>query len=211
MKKLIAFITIGLALTACKGNAEKEQEKQAEIQSAMNAAIDSVNDINARERAIDSMNQAQQSVNTEVESTAPAPAHRSGTHKHPSATPEKTDKTATNETVAPGTATASPGNDKTGTAPETKKDEPVATEEKKKKGMSNAAKGAIIGAGAGAVGGAIINKENRGKGAIIGGAVGAGAGAVTGVILDKRKKKKEAEKADTLSTETTGKEPAPKK
>lgn len=62
------------------------------------------------------------------------------------------------------------------------------TETKKKKGWSGAAKGAVIGAGTGAVAGAII-KKNAG-GAIVGGIIGAGAGAATGAIIDKNKKKK---------------------
>jgi hypothetical protein len=49
--------------------------------------------------------------------------------------------------------------------------------------------GALIGAGVGAVSGAIINKNNRGKGAIIGGVIGAGIGAGTGVIIDNKQKK----------------------
>jgi hypothetical protein len=63
--------------------------------------------------------------------------------------------------------------------------------EKKRKGWSGAAKGAVIGAGAGAIGGAIINKKDRGTGAVIGGLAGAGLGAGTGAILDSEKKKKE--------------------
>lgn len=62
---------------------------------------------------------------------------------------------------------------------------------KKKRKISRTAEGAIIGAGVGAISGAIINKSNRGKGAIIGGVIGAGVGAGTGAILDKKAKKKE--------------------
>jgi predicted nucleic acid-binding Zn-ribbon protein len=62
---------------------------------------------------------------------------------------------------------------------------------KKKRKISRTAEGAIIGAGVGAVSGAIINKSNRGKGAIIGGVIGAGVGAGTGAILDKKAKQKE--------------------
>ena len=61
-----------------------------------------------------------------------------------------------------------------------------------KKQMSNKAKGALIGAGAGALTGAAVSKK-KGKGAIIGGAVGAGVGLGTGAILDKRKENKEKE------------------
>ncbi|WP_017496161.1 glycine zipper family protein [Flavobacterium sp. WG21] len=60
----------------------------------------------------------------------------------------------------------------------------------KKKGWSSAAKGAVIGAGVGAVTGAIVSKR-KGEGAIIGGLAGAGVGAGTGAIIDGSKKKKE--------------------
>jgi len=58
-----------------------------------------------------------------------------------------------------------------------------------RKKMSNAAKGALIGAGVGAVTGAAIS-EKKGEGAIIGGLAGAGVGAGTGAIIDDSKKKK---------------------
>lgn len=61
-----------------------------------------------------------------------------------------------------------------------------------KKGMSHTAKGAIVGAAAGGVTGAIINKKDPLKGAIIGTAVGAAAGAGTGLIVDKSVKKKKS-------------------
>lgn len=57
----------------------------------------------------------------------------------------------------------------------------------KKKGWSNTAKGAVIGAGVGAVTGAIVSKK-KGTGAIIGGVAGAGIGAGTGAIIDGNKK-----------------------
>jgi hypothetical protein len=220
MKKIMTVVTVALAFVACnRNNAEKESEKQAEIQSAMNSAVDSVNAINYRERLIDSMNRASEATaanNKGAESIKTRPHH--GTKKNPE-TPVTGTKTepaktgspvGTNTTVASNPETRGAENNTVSTEPaSTPKDEPVA-EEKKKKGLNNAAKGAIIGAGAGAVGGAILNKENRGKGAIIGGAVGAGAGAVTGVILDRRKKKKAAEE-DSTSRPTTTKEPAPPK
>ncbi|MBF03311.1 MAG: glycine zipper family protein [Flavobacterium sp.] len=57
-----------------------------------------------------------------------------------------------------------------------------------RKGMSNAAKGALIGAGVGAATGAIVS-DKKGTGAIIGGLAGAGVGAGTGAIIDEKKKK----------------------
>lgn len=62
----------------------------------------------------------------------------------------------------------------------------AAAEPAKKKGMSKAAKGAIIGAGAGAVTGAIIAKKNRGLGAVVGGAAGAGVGYGVGRHMDNK-------------------------
>jgi hypothetical protein len=63
--------------------------------------------------------------------------------------------------------------------------QPVAAEPAKKKGWSKAAKGTVIGAGSGAVVGAVVSKK-KGKGAIIGGAVGAGAGYIIGRSKDKK-------------------------
>ena len=54
-----------------------------------------------------------------------------------------------------------------------------------KKGWSSAAKGAAIGAGAGAVTGILVDKKD-GRGAIIGGVVGAGTGYVIGRSRDKK-------------------------
>ncbi|MES2410068.1 MAG: glycine zipper family protein, partial [Bacteroidota bacterium] len=63
---------------------------------------------------------------------------------------------------------------------------PVAAAPKRKK-WSGAAKGAVIGAGVGAVTGAIISKK-KGEGAIIGGLAGAAVGAGTGAVIDDKKK-----------------------
>ena len=54
-----------------------------------------------------------------------------------------------------------------------------------KKGWSKAAKATAIGAGAGAVLGAVINKKNRAVGAVIGGVIGGGGGYVIGRGMDK--------------------------
>jgi septal ring factor EnvC (AmiA/AmiB activator) len=56
----------------------------------------------------------------------------------------------------------------------------------KKKGWSSAAKGTAIGAATGAVAGAIIDKNHRGRGAVIGGVAGGGAGYIIGRKKDKK-------------------------
>jgi hypothetical protein len=55
----------------------------------------------------------------------------------------------------------------------------------KKKGWSKAAKGAVIGAGTGAIAGAIISKK-KGLGAVIGGVVGGAGGYIIGRNKDKK-------------------------
>ena len=69
----------------------------------------------------------------------------------------------------------------------TSKNEVVAAKPKKK-GWSNIAKGAVIGAGSGAVSGALIDKKH-GEGVIVGGLLGAGVGVATGAIIDGNIKK----------------------
>jgi len=76
----------------------------------------------------------------------------------------------------------------------------------KKKGLSHTAKGAIVGAGAGAITGAIINHDDRVKGAAIGTVLGAGIGAGTGLIVDKSVKKRKKKAATTTTTTTTTKQ-----
>lgn len=61
----------------------------------------------------------------------------------------------------------------------------TATQSTKKKGWSSAALGTVIGAGAGGLGGALIDKK-KGRGAVIGGVAGAGAGYLIGRGQDKK-------------------------
>ena len=57
---------------------------------------------------------------------------------------------------------------------------------KEKKGWSNRAKGAVIGAATGAAAGAVIHKKKRGVGGIVGGVVGAAAGYGIGRHKDRK-------------------------
>jgi hypothetical protein len=59
----------------------------------------------------------------------------------------------------------------------------------KRKGLSTTATGALVGAGAGAITGAMVDHK-KGEGAIVGGLIGAAAGAGTGAIITSEKKKK---------------------
>lgn len=88
---------------------------------------------------------------------------------------------------------ATTGNAYTASSRSTTPSTPVsyASTQKKKK-MGNVAKGAIIGAGVGAVTGAVVSKK-KGQGAIVGGVLGAGAGAGVGAIINKKQQQKEKE------------------
>ena len=57
-----------------------------------------------------------------------------------------------------------------------------------KKKSHAARNGALIGAGAGALTGALVTKKNRGVGALIGGVAGGAAGYGVGKIVEKKKK-----------------------
>jgi len=64
---------------------------------------------------------------------------------------------------------------------------PAQTTVVKKQGMRRATKNALIGAGVGAVTGAVVAKDhNRVKGAVIGGVLGAGAGYIYGKHREKK-------------------------
>jgi hypothetical protein len=58
-------------------------------------------------------------------------------------------------------------------------------QQQQKKGWNSKVKGSVIGAGAGAIAGALIDRK-KGRGAILGGLLGGGAGLGIGALLDKR-------------------------
>ncbi|MFC6268735.1 YMGG-like glycine zipper-containing protein [Frigoriflavimonas asaccharolytica] len=80
------------------------------------------------------------------------------------------------------TPRASTSNSNAGTSSGSSTNAPVA----QKKGISDAAKGTIIGTVGGAAAGAIISKKNRGAGAVIGGVVGGATGYTIGRAKDRK-------------------------
>ncbi|RYZ22454.1 MAG: hypothetical protein EOO16_09160 [Chitinophagaceae bacterium] len=105
----------------------------------------------------------------------------------PKKTPAPVEERST-EPVASNTGSSSSSGGDLGSVAGVGNDAPATTPApaEKKKGISKTAKGAIIGGVAGAVGGAVLNKKNRGAGAIIGGVIGAAGGAVIGRSQDKK-------------------------
>jgi len=64
----------------------------------------------------------------------------------------------------------------------------LTTQAQAQKKWSPQAKGTVIGAGAGALGGALINKRNRAAGGVVGGVVGGAAGYAIGKHKDNKNK-----------------------
>ena len=158
--------------TAMKIEALEQQIDQQRMEIAKRSAIDSMQLINELKLPM-------------AISAAPAPVRTKVVYVRES---------KREVTQAPTATTPTPTIDETPTiadAPAPTQTGPVATapEPEKKKGWSNTAKGAVIGAGVGVIGGAVINKNNRVKGAVIGGVIGAVAGVGTGIILDRKKKR----------------------
>ncbi|PBQ34165.1 hypothetical protein CNR22_21125 [Sphingobacteriaceae bacterium] len=197
MKKLMIIIASVAFMASCNS----KDKQNAAAQRMKQATIDSISYANKQQRTIDSL-QALTNVSLSAGIQEESPAMVPLTPGHEKVAPRKnipsvgsqpainTPKTTNNapasqpQTNSPSGSTVAPADNST-----------VASTPEKKKGLNNAAKGAIIGLGAGAAAGAIIGKENRGKGAIIGGVAGAIGGAVGGAVLDKRKKNKAAEAA----------------
>jgi hypothetical protein len=65
---------------------------------------------------------------------------------------------------------------------------PAPVQQETKKGWSSKAKAGVIGTGAGAIAGALIDKK-KGRGALIGGLLGAASGIGVGAIMDNREKR----------------------
>ncbi|WP_276135234.1 hypothetical protein [Polluticoccus soli] len=202
MKQFITTLAIAgvtlVGVTSCNTSAVKEKNAALEAQQK---TIDSMKVEMAKKQVIDSMSevartqfvvpqvipsaQVQQSVAPRKHTVAKKRSTRSRSVA-------RTRTTHSNDTYNSGSSNAGSNNypvaqTQTQSQPVyTPVETPAPVQQPTKKGWSAKAKGAVIGAGVGAIGGAIINKQNRGKGAIIGGIIGAAGGLGTGAILDKR-------------------------
>ena len=187
MKKLLLFLAIITGLAACK-NGPEPIEKTGAVQllpsvaaynnniksdtSSMAPAVTPARVISRPAKIVYITRPAQTAVNTPKEAPVtqvPAPVNPSVTPPVPGS--ESTGGTSTQQ----GSGGTNTGKEVT----------PAIPQQVKKKGWNNATKGAVIGAGAGAIGGAIISKK-KGMGAIIGGVVGAAGGYIIGKNIDKK-------------------------
>ncbi len=174
MKRILMVAMIASAMASCSNNKAEEQARQQ-------ATIDSMKMEMAKKQMADSINQAIQL--QQAQSVDPNSIEMSGSTT--AAAPRKAHRSSGNSGSS-SIGTSSGGGNSTATTTTT-------TTTKQKKGWNAKTKGAIIGAGAGAITGAMVDKK-KGEGAIIGGILGAGAGVGVGAIIDKKQKdKKEAE------------------
>ena len=166
MKKILSIFTIAVVFTACKSKTD----------SALSTSKNMV--------LVDTTGLYKSNVLTDVgnnkyvinDKGAIKPVtNKSVPVKPVASSPQK------NTTVNNSKSVNSGGGSETN-APATTAKAPV----KQDKGWSDAAKGTAIGAGSGAVLGAVIAKNDRGKGAVIGSVIGAGAGYIIGRSRDKK-------------------------
>ena len=167
LTSLLAASMLTLSFAACH-NADTDKSTSAVV-DAHETTIDSMKMEIVKQRVVDSMEDVARAEEKEavVTTVVAAPARRKTPRRSSSSNASSSSQYNSNSSYS--NAAYEPA--------------PVAPV---KRGWSAKAKGAIIGAGAGAVGGAIINKKNRGAGAVIGGLGGAAVGTGVGAILDHR-------------------------
>jgi hypothetical protein len=166
MKLLVSMFFAVCLLTACNS----ESSKQAALLKAKQATVDSMKVVLAKQAVIDSMNAVMANNEEKIRQNV------------------ANDNAVTNSAITASTVSAASG---IAASRVVSPNAPARyqTTAKRKKKWNNTAKGAVIGAGAGAITGAIVSKK-RGKGAIIGGLIGGGAGAGTGLVVDHSKSRK---------------------
>lgn len=162
MKKILTFFACAAILTACNSNKNDTKNLQASRDSIKKAITDSIK-LDSFQRA-----EAQAREQAKIDSIARVKA--------------ASQMAASKATTARTTHRTRHYSSSAGVQPLVQGESYQQTQ---KKGWSSAAKGAVIGAGAGAATGLIVDHKNA-KGAIIGGVLGAGTGYVIGRQHDKK-------------------------
>ncbi len=190
MKRLLflaAFSLFSFGISAChnaeadkQAAAQEAQMESMQMELVKRRAVDSVENA-AKVAAADKALEEKQVVAAPVEKAvakapvAPRRSRRASTRR------------SSNTDYNNNSGSTSGANNGYSSAPAPVYQEPAPAPAPVKKGWSAKAKGAVIGAGVGAVGGAILDKKNRGVGALIGGAAGAILGTGAGAVIDKKK------------------------
>ena len=187
MKKLLPFFSLAIMAAACNptprsasGSAVETPAAQVQTAQPDTTGLSKFQNWKAQNElaSVQNYNQRQQSAPVvKIVKYVPKPAAKRSapvvTNPKPS-----TDQSGTPANAGSGTDVATSGSENSESAGEAKASE--------KKGISKAAKGAVIGGVVGAAGGAVINKNNRVLGAVIGGVVGAAGGYGIGRGMDKK-------------------------
>lgn len=188
LKNVISVLAIATAGMAASCNTSADRQKQAAMDAQQNT-IDSMKMELARQQVVDSMNEVAK-LNYVVPQTIPVaeePAVKHTTTRRSSgSTRRRSSSSHRSSSSSAPVYTSNTSNYPVASQPAPVYQDPVPAPAPQKKGWSAKAKGAVIGAATGAAGGAIINKRDRVKGAVIGGVLGAGAGVGVGAVIDKK-------------------------
>lgn len=173
MKQIIAICGIAILAASCNSATIRKQD---EALRAQQETIDAMKLEMAKQRVVDSMAMVM------AANTAPVTKETPVVVKTRRAKPART----YSQPVAVNTSDTYTGYSNTPSAPV--HTPPIVQQEpvQQKKGWSAKAKGGVIGAGAGAVAGALIHKRQPALGAAVGGVLGGGAGIGIGAIIDKK-------------------------
>jgi hypothetical protein len=178
MKSIMFSLAIAgvVTMSACS----RTQDTESTVRQQQRA-LDSMNMELAKSRIVDSMNEVARygAISDGTQPNAAlvaAPAAAAAATRNVSRTPAR-------RTSSSSSSSSSAGSRSAAQQPVVYEQTPVVQE---KRGWSAKAKGAVIGTATGAAAGAIINKRNRGAGAVIGGVLGAAAGTGAGAVIDKK-------------------------
>jgi hypothetical protein len=176
MKNFILPLCFALVFSACSDKKENAEEvtRQIVLTDSANLNASNINTDIAAEEAVAEPAPAPKVVYVD-RYVKPAPAPRVRTVTPKAAPVQEQPQTNNNTSTAPEAGNTAPTSTDVVTA------EP---EVKKKTGVSDAAKGAVIGGVGGAAAGAVISRS--GKGAVIGGVIGAAGGYILGRKKDKQ-------------------------
>lgn len=189
MKKTLFAIAVASVFAACQSNKSTQPTADTTRSLSYTDSINNQNLLNDKANEVqlnglsDTLVTKDGSQYVKVNPNAAAVVAPEATERKSTTTKRTRTKTRSGNSSSSGTSTASTGSSSSsGAGPVYTETAPVPA---KKKGWSKAAKGAAIGAGTGAVAGAIISKK-KGVGAVVGGLIGAGGGYIIGRKADKK-------------------------
>ncbi len=179
MKNILLSLSVIFIIAACQHKADDSTGQSVLVSPVYNNSASS--DTASSEAFYQPRKYVSRPKASSVQHNLPAAIHRSMPSETTSLPPVETSPVMKVPVSIPDTVpSVSPVGNNAGTGTASTIPQP-----EKKKGWSKAAKGAVIGAGAGAIGGAILSKK-KGVGAIIGGVLGAAGGYAIGRGMDKK-------------------------